>query len=190
MKRYAPVLVFLVFLAICAACNDEDKVTPAPEIYFSSSGSYEIAIDDTLTLSPRITYDYNSTYTWLRNGEVVSNELEYVFIPDRMQDYAMTFMVENDNGSDTASVSIAVLKNIDFSSFENLTISKKAALVLLPDSAEGFIVDTTAVLSNAFNADTTMWYGFAFSSKTTITTSSISSSSIGTAYPSSTTSSS
>ncbi len=120
----------------------------------------------------------------------MSNELEYVFIPDRMADYEMTFEVMNDNGADTSTVYISVLKHIEFDTFENFTIPKKARLILLPDSATNFIIDTTAVLNNSFNADTSMWYGFAYSSIVSVTTASVTTSCIGTAYTTTSSSSS
>lgn len=179
-QNISNILFTTALISSIYGCADNESEVPAPTIYFASSGSYEIALTDTLTLSPKITYDRNSTYQWIRNGEIVSTTLEYEFIPDRLTDYKLSFIVDNTNGSDTFDVSISVVEHIDFGTFNNFSVPTKSGLYMLPDTLENFITNN-AIFSNAINSDTTMWGGFAFSNRTSTTTT-LSTSAIGCAY--------
>lgn len=164
-------LIIGSFILCCAflSCNPEDKETPAPKIHFQNDGNYEISLNDTIELSPKIVYDDNSSYLWELNGDVVSTELEYQFVAPAMSDYVLTFSVVNDNGNDKHDINISCIKNITFDTFDNYVIPKKTAFVLLPDTlqTEGFMVDGIK-FSNSINQDTTIWGGFAFSNRTSI----------------------
>lgn len=175
--------MFLLLLGtamLVVSCADTDTEVPAPTIYFSSDGNYEISLTDTLLLSPKITYDRNSTYLWKQNGETVATTLEYEFVPQSLSDYDLSFSVENSNGSDSYDIQISVVDAIDFSSFSNFSIPKTSALYMLPDTLSNFIT-SQAIFSNVINADTTMWAGFAFSNRTSKSTT-LSTSCIGCAY--------
>ncbi len=180
--RIASNIIAIVLLFATFGCNPDELTVHAPKIYFSDNGEYEIGPTDTITLSPRILYDDNTTYEWRMDGEVISTELEYEFAPKTMKDYTFTFSVINDIGADTCNVQVSVLKHVTCASFTNFTKPRKASLVLMPDTLTDFRVDTTLTFSNAINADTTTWYGFAFSSIVSVNTASITSASIGIAY--------
>ena len=188
-KKSLQLLYIFVVTIMSVACESDDKETPGPTVYFKSDGDYEISLDDTLTLSPKIIYDYGSTYQWTVDGEVVSDQLEYEFVPSNLKDYSLTFTVVNSNGSDSHDVNVSVVKAIDFSSFDNYTLPKKASLVMKPYTLEGFIVDDITFSNSVLSTDTasnpTMWSGFAFSSKTSLS-STLSTSVIGCAYSSTT----
>ncbi|MCQ2205006.1 MAG: DUF4465 domain-containing protein [Bacteroidales bacterium] len=180
-KVYASIIAFGSMLTM-AACVDENKDCPAPKIYFASDGKYEISIDDTLKLNPRIIYDRNSKYTWTANGKELSNKLDIEFVPEKQIDYLLTFKVENDNGEDEYNVNISVVNKVDFSLFDNYTIPKKSKFSMIPDTLSDFVIDDI-VFSNFVNADTTMWSGFAYSNRNDIQTT-VSVSTIGCAYSS------
>ncbi len=181
-NTYSSILYLLSVGAamLVASCADTDTDVPAPTIYFASDGKFEITLADTLVLSPKITYDRNSTYQWMQNGNIVATTLEYEFVPQALSDYELSFSVENSNGSDSYNIAISVVEAIDFSQFSNFSVPTKSGLYMLPDTLSNFITQH-AIFSNAINADTTMWSGFAFSNSTSKSTT-LTTSCIGCAY--------
>ncbi len=176
------VIIVCAFLCVFLSCNKEEYVTPAPKIYYKNSGKVEVLPLDTIVLSPKITYDYDSEYWWELDGEIVCTDLEYEFIPQTMRDYYFTFSVTNEQGCDTFNIEVSCLKTISCAEFDNFVKPKKSALYLLPDTLQNWIVDTIAVFNNQINEDTTAWYGFCFSSFTTNNTATVSTDDIGKAY--------
>ncbi len=180
----------IAMVGAAVSCGDDDAYREAPKIYFASSGTFEISPDDTLALEPRITYDYGCTYRWTdTEGTTLSTDKEYQFIPPAMKDYKLIFQVSNDLGSDAYEVNISVLLKAGFGDLENFTTKKTSVLALLPDTLPGAFRWNGIEFSNAINSDTSMWYGFAFSNKTSVL-STISNSAMGIAYATSSTTSS
>lgn len=176
--------------ALATACADEDATQEPPKIYFASDGSFEIAPTDTLLLEPRIVYDHGCTYRWSdASGAILSDERDLTFIPAEMKDYALTFEVYNSLGSDKYDVSITVLLKAGFGDLDNFSTKKSSVLALVPDTLPGAFRWNGLEFLNVVNADTSMWGGFAFSNRTS-TSSTISNSVIGTAYATSSASSS
>ncbi|MBP5365772.1 MAG: DUF4465 domain-containing protein [Bacteroidales bacterium] len=184
--------LFTISLAvglIASACNLDEKEQPAPKIYLQNEGNYEIEINDTVTLSPKITYDYDSKYSWKINDTKVSDELDYTFVAKELSDFVLTFTVETSSGSDDRNINISVVRNIDFESFDNFTAPKSKTLVSHTDTTEGFackgllfanteITDSVQLAKNFAN-----WNGFAFSNLSAITNT-VSTKAIGCAYDS------
>ena len=171
-----------IALAVLSACHDDAADDQPPKIYFASSGNYEIAPGDTLSLEPRILYDNNSQYLWTDNeGNVLSTDRDLTFTTQSMKDYKLKFSVENPAGADTFNISISVQLCATFSDLDNFTTSKSSVLALQPDTLPGAFLWRNIQFANAINADTSMWYGFAFSNRVSLQTT-LTSSSIGTAY--------
>ena len=171
----------LLATALLIGCEDAtDTTIPAPTIYFSDSGDYEIGPEDTITLSPKITYDRNSTYCWLSGDTIISTELELDFWSTALTDYTLTFIVDNAQGSDTFVVSVSVVEHMTMSEFLNHTVTSTKALTLLPDSASDFQTDHV-IFRNYIESDTSMWYSFA-SCNIVAELTTISTSAIGRAY--------
>ncbi|MBQ2321131.1 MAG: DUF4465 domain-containing protein [Bacteroidales bacterium] len=169
-------------LAAFPACNEDESLNNPPKIYFASSGDFEIAPGDTLMLEPRIIYDYDSRYAWYdAEGNILSNERDYLFVTSQMKDYKFFFSIENSAGADTFAISVSVQLRADFDELDNFSTKKKSVLALLPDTLPGAFRWNGLELANAINADTSMWYGFAFSNKAT-SSSTQASAVIGTAY--------
>lgn len=170
-------------VALCC-CQDDATKERAPKVYFGSSGQYEIAPGDTLVLEPKILYDSDSEYTWQDDeGNVLSNERDLVFVTDAMRDYRLTFMVSTPAGADTFGVDVSVQLCATFSELENYSTKKSSVLALMPDTLEGAFRWKGVEFANMVNSDTSMWYGFAYSNKTSLQ-STLTSQSIGTAYAS------
>ncbi len=171
-----------VALAVLSACHDDAAENQPPKIYFASSGNYEIAPGDTLTLEPRILYDNESQYLWTDNeGNVISTDRDLTFTTQSMKDYKLKFSVETPAGADTFAINVSVQLCATFSDLENFTTSKSSVLALQPDTLPGAFLWRDIQFANTINADTSMWYGFAFSNRVSLQTT-LTSSSIGTAY--------
>lgn len=172
------------------ACESGEFGMEAPTVYFSSDGKYEISLIDTLELEPKIVYDYNTTYKWTQDGEFVSSDLCYTFIPVKLKDYKLSFSVENDKGKSSHDILISVVKNVDFSAFSNYKVPVKTTIAMKADTLEenGFVTEGIRFSNYVLAVDTldkpTMWSGFAFSNKSNVTTT-LSMSAIGCAYSSS-----
>ena len=176
--------------AFITSCADENATQQAPKIYFASDGSFEISPDDTLTLEPRIIYDYGCSYQWSDDeGNVLSTDRELSFIPPAMRDYSLIFEVSNSLGSDAYGIDISVLRKTTFGDLDNFTTKKSSVLVLVPDTLPGAFRWRDVEFNNVVNSDTTFWAGFAFCNRTTVTNT-VSNSAMGTAYATSSSSSS
>lgn len=185
---FAAVLA-VAFCAPLPACHDDEAKNMPPKIYFASDGNFEIAPGDTLLLEPRILYDYDSRYSWTdADGNLISQERDLLFTTSEMKDYKFLFSIENNAGADTFSISVSVQLRATFDDLDNFQTKKSSVLALLPDTLPGAFRWKGLQFANVINADTSMWYGFAFSNKTS-TSSTLVASSIGTAYISSSSSS-
>jgi hypothetical protein len=109
-------LSFMIPLSIFfVACEDYEKDIPEPEIYSDMpDDGYEVIVYDTLEIEPKITYDYNSTYCWILDGDTVSTELDLELIPTELAYYEYTFTVENSSGSDTTEFFVQTMYNNNF----------------------------------------------------------------------------
>lgn len=165
--RSLAALVALAALALAACHGDEFKRYPL-KIYMTGEGALEMGPNDTLLLQPKIVYNDNATYQWTdQEGNLISTEQDLLFIPSRMADYHFTFRAQNDLGSDTIGVTVAVLLNANGDEFTNFkTLKRKSGLYMLPDTLPGAWRGEWADFANVCNADTSAWSAFAFCSKT------------------------
>ncbi len=184
------ILIPMSVAAVMASCGDDAINQQPPKIYFASDGTFEIAPDDTLTLEPRIIYDYGCAYRWTSSdGDVLSTDRDLEFIPTNMRDYSLRFEVSNSLGTDSYDISVSVLLKAGFGDLDNFSTKKSSVLAMLPDTLPGAFRWRGVEFYNVVNADTTMWAGFAYSNKTSLANT-ISNSAIGTAYAISSSSSS
>lgn len=102
------------------SCEDYEKDIPESDIYIDiPDDGYEVDLNDTLEISPKITYDYDSEYSWELDGEIISTELDLELIPEELREYIYTFIVENSRGSDTMEITALSIYN---NNFEDLTL--------------------------------------------------------------------
>ncbi len=121
MYNYINKTVFFV-LAICCilfSCNNEEKDMPVSEIYLDiPDEGYEVNVNDTLLISPKITYDYSSTYSWELDGKIVSTDKDIKLLPKELKSYNYVFTVENERGSVSAEIFAQSMYNSDFEDLE------------------------------------------------------------------------
>lgn len=156
-------LGLLLAVLVLTGCNGEEKEIPAPGIYFDmDDDGYEIEMGDTLTLSPKIIYDYDASYQWYLNGEFLSSDKVITHIPETLGTDNFAFVVETPYGSDSIEVPVSTILNIDFSELElddeedDYDTGKD-----LVDSDGGFISNLAFFPVNPGNDDS--WTGFALS---------------------------
>ena len=74
-----------------------------------SEQDYTIAVGNKLTFTPVVKEtSIPTTYSWNVNGNIVSNELNYTFTGDDVGEYNLVFVAENEDGSDSVSLTIVV----------------------------------------------------------------------------------
>jgi len=118
--RFLYLLIATTFIAL-SSCEYEEKVLPAPKIFLDNEdGVFDMDRADTLTIIPKITYDYSYKYWWLYNQskEIISKEKNLEFKDSTYGSYDFTFSVMNSTTSDTANVRINVYDFIDFEDFQ------------------------------------------------------------------------
>lgn len=178
----AAAVLAVAVAAGASACREDDFSNRPPKIYFASDGSFELAPGDTLTLRPRIVYDNGCAYAWTdSDGNLLSTERDLVFASDVMRDYSLTFTAGNGVGADTFGISVSVQLRAAFDEMDNFSTKRSSVLALHPDTLSGAFRWRGVEFANATNADTSMWYGFAFSNRSA-TNSTTSSAVVGTAY--------
>ncbi|MFT3738019.1 MAG: DUF4465 domain-containing protein [Breznakibacter sp.] len=116
LKHIVAYMVFSCLIYFAVSCEGEQE-TPGPTIYLTAT-EYEIDVTDTLTLSPKITYDQHSSYQWLLDGEILSTEKDLTIIPKTPQTLNLQFVVATPNGSDTCDITVQALYILDFEEFE------------------------------------------------------------------------
>ncbi len=164
-----------ILLSICIfctlfsfySCEDLEKDLPESVIYSSYDDDiYEVEVDSTLTISPKITYDYNSNYTWITDeGELISTGNTLTLTPTTLLKYALTFTISNSRGSDSMNLTIQSMYN---STFEDLTISEDDTFNIDSENA-GYFVSNKLIFEYEGNPGTSTYkdfHGFAYSNLT------------------------
>lgn len=164
MRQLIVICCLAITLAI--ACNPDKETTPESKLYMLNDGIYEIPLDSSILLQPRITYDYNSTYTWTdENGNVLSNELNYKLKPTKRKDYKLSFSFSNSRGEKSMDVLVVVAKNISCDSVDNVRYKMRANTLQLADSIEQPIIDGIIFNNKYINDTLRLWDGFVRSTR-------------------------
>lgn len=163
------ILITTFTLATLLGCSDPIE-NPAPEIYFDmTDNNYEVNINNTLTITPQITYDYNSSYQWIKDGEVKETTKSLQLIPKELTIEKYQFIVSTPTGSDTASISVYAMHIFNFEELE----LKKDTFQCGNNEATSFNSTNENLIvtfpQQYIEKDAT-WYGFAYSNKTTNST--------------------
>ncbi|TLX71534.1 DUF4465 domain-containing protein [Labilibacter sediminis] len=157
--------LYFLFIAIgilLFSCEEHVKDIPPSEIFINMpEDGYEVRVTDTLVISPKITYDINSTYTWTVDGKVIWNEKDYTLIPDELNLFDAVFMVKNDRGSDEISIWAQSMYLTDFEDLElendSFWVNNEANTYFTSDSLKFEI-------NGSYSAES--WTGFTYSNMT------------------------
>ncbi len=149
--------------ALLVSCANDEKELPISEIYLDiPDDGYEVKVNDTIEISPKITYDYGSTYTWILNDEIISKDKNLVLIPKELETFTYTFIVENSRGAVSREI---IAQSMYISDFEDQTLEEDTFSV----GEIGSTLFTSSLLNFELAGDpreTTDFNGFLYSSIT------------------------
>ena len=155
------VFAVIIVFQIITACKGYEKEMPPPKINFYkiSDSIVEARIGDTIYITPKITYDYNSKYKWYINNQDAGNERDIIHISEKLGEVLYSFTVITPSGKDSVSLIVRTIRIIDFNDFplsennyntgENLT------------EGEGFVFGSLTLPNRALPEK--QWEGFAMS---------------------------
>ncbi|MGQ1787203.1 DUF4465 domain-containing protein [Saccharicrinis sp. GN24d3] len=112
-------VISIVSIIGLMACEDHTKEIPNSEIYIDMpDDGYEVKVNDTIDISPKITYDINSAYFWVLDGQLVSQEKDLRLIPTELNKYEYTFSVNNSRGIALIDIPVQSMYKTDFEEIE------------------------------------------------------------------------
>ena len=105
-------VITMAITLIIVGCEAYEKELPQSEIFLNiEEAEYEVEIDSTLILSPKITYDYGSTYSWMLGGNEISVNRELEVTPTLLGNYLYSFSVSNNRGNITKDIAVQSMYN-------------------------------------------------------------------------------
>ncbi len=108
------IFLSIIISFLFVACDYDEKMLPESDIYINMpEDGYEIEVFDTVTLSPKITYDYGSTYSWELDGQIISTEKDLILMPEILRSYNYVFTVNNDRGTQSINIQAQSMFNTD-----------------------------------------------------------------------------
>ena len=153
--------IFCGVLLTFISCKGYEKDIPPPKIYFKNSDSLiETRVGDTIYLSPKITYNYDSQYKWYKNNEEISTELNIMHVSKNLGETKYSFVVKTQYGKDSVPIIVRTIEIIDFNNF-TLNENTYNTGEKLQNGEEGFIFGNL-FLPNLALPDK-KWEGFAMS---------------------------
>ncbi|TAJ12027.1 DUF4465 domain-containing protein [Marinilabiliaceae bacterium JC017] len=158
MKYYLPIVMLL--LGSLWSCENATKEIPGPQI-FNIEKKYEVNIDSTLLLCPKITYDYESQYEWRLNGIVIEpkDPLEYEHNKDDFSFDTYYFKITTPSGFDEVTFTVHTMKIVDF---EEIKLEKGH-----DNQGTDGVHTTKEVIFPVYNPDgSENWTGYAISNET------------------------
>lgn len=158
--KYCFVFALFSVLLVTESCEDNEKEIPSPTIFIDMpEDGYELEIKDTIIISPKITYDYNSRYQWYLNGERSITTKTFKHISSKLGEDIYSFVVENPQGKDSIAIPVRTIIQIDFNDF-SLTDGYDVGLNL-PDESSWF--SSKGALFPVTATSETQWTGFGMS---------------------------
>lgn len=162
--------LLVALLVVVTSCEADKKEIPSPGIYLKMpDGGFELEVDDTLTITPKITYNYQSTYQWYLNGEKLTQEPEIVHVSKKLGKDIYSFVVETPSGKDSLVIPVSTIIQIDFKELE-LANNSYSRGENLPNNSVGFSSKGLIFPVNPFGEN--QWTGFTLSSRFNQTTTS------------------
>ena len=154
------IICISTFYYLIVSCEGYEKDMPPPQIFFNVQDSLvETKIGDTIYLTPKITYDLESTYKWYINKEFLSDERNIMHISETLGEILYDFTVVTPHGRDSISLIIRTIELIDFNDFNLSTNNYNIGEDLSED--EGFVFAGLSLLNRVLPEK--KWEGFAMS---------------------------
>ncbi|GAF03476.1 hypothetical protein JCM21142_52152 [Saccharicrinis fermentans DSM 9555 = JCM 21142] len=144
------------------ACENNTKEIPNSEIYINMpEDGYEVKVNDTIDISPKITYDINTTYSWVLDGSLISTEKDLRLIPTELNKYAYLFSINNSRGIASINISVQSMYKTDFEEI----VLEEDTFWTNTENYTSFISDQIQFESTG-NYESDEWTGFTYSNLT------------------------
>ena len=153
-------LPLVLFLLATLSCEQDHKEIPAPTIYLNMAETgYELEVGDSITLYPKITYDYQSRYQWYLNGNVLGTTLTMFHKSYNLGEDLYSFVVYTPSGSDSVGIPVKTIILVDYDEYKlpwNFSTAYGLEEPLFLTKGMSFPVNPVSE---------TQWTGFALSKK-------------------------
>ena len=107
IKFYLVSQAFLGLAVMFASCSKSEKLS-GPVISFEiPADGFKVEVGKSLSINPTVVNGDKSSYTWEVNGQIVSTEKLYIFIPSKIGNYNLQLKVSNEIGSDNKTIVIS-----------------------------------------------------------------------------------
>lgn len=133
----------LCVLFTFVSCSDDDTPTqPLPDVAIENqNGSFQVAQDDTVRLKAKIASA--TEFKWLVDGEKISSDSVFKFVPKEVKDYTITLVAINAGGESLSRVNLQVYGKFRDGVFvlnEGNMTSENGSLVFI--SPQGTVTDS------------------------------------------------
>ena len=165
MKNIKQTITTTILAAlIFSGCEDHSKNLPASEFNINTpDDGFEVEVNDTIELSPKITYDYNSTYSWVLDGKIVSEEKDLQLIAGALKKYEYTFTLNNSRGSLDTSITVQSMYTTDF---EEFVFEEDVDTFWTNTGNEASFISNQIKFNVSGNYTSDTWTGFTYSNLT------------------------
>jgi hypothetical protein len=143
------------------ACTEDEKTIPPPEIYLANNGQeIEVNLGDTISLQPKITYNFDASYEWRKNNVPLEHTGQFLLdTASTLGSIEYFFKVTTPYGSDSMMIPVDVIILADFN---NLALSTQVDTFWIgANNQEGF-THKDLFFPNQYTNDT-IWEGFGYS---------------------------
>ncbi len=161
LRTLSTLLLLVAISCMWVACNEGEKDIPPPGAFISMPDEgFELEVEDSLLLVPKITYDIDATYLWLLNGEEVSTEKELLHISKALGKTNYQFIVGTPYGADTLNIFISTIVLIDFKEIE---LDKDSYQLANGNSEETGAIRSKGIIFPGYGTSEETWTGFGLS---------------------------
>jgi hypothetical protein len=161
LRTLFTLVLIMAFSCLWVACNEGEKDIPPPGAYLNMpEKGYELEVEDSLLLSPKITYDIDATYFWLLNDVEVSQEKELLHVSKELGKTNYQFVVKTPYGADTLNVLISTIILVDFNEFE---LAKDSYQLAFGATEENGAIESKGIVFPGYGSSEETWTGFGLS---------------------------
>jgi hypothetical protein len=121
---------------------------------------FELEVEDSLLLSPKITYEVDASYLWLLEEKELSTEKELLHISKELGKTNYQFIVKTPYGSDTLNIMISTIVLINFNEFE---MNENTYQLSYAATEEDGAMVSKGVVFPAYGTSEETWTGFGLS---------------------------
>ena len=104
--KFQTIAFILSGVVLFSSCGKTDQLSgPVIDLVVPADG-FKVELGKSLPLNPNVVNGDKSTFVWEINGEKVSSDRLYTFVPTKIGHYNLQLKVSNENGSDSKSIQV------------------------------------------------------------------------------------